>query len=460
MEYFADHDPLTSLLNQRRFRIDVDRQLAYGRRHGDGGALIMLDLDHFKQINDHYGHAVGDEVIIAVASALRSCSRETDVVARLGGDEVAVLLPEASLVDARHHAQKLIATIHDLKTDSAAAGIQVAASAGLAGFSAHDGQCADDVLINADLALYQAKAAGRGKVEVFADSTGLHEKLEARLLWSVRIREALAHNGFVIHAKPVVDLENDAVMSYELLIRLKALGEILIPPSVFLYTAERFGMAVDIDEWLTAQAIAILEPLPPQDRLPLGLNISGSALLGDRFINFVRHGLQRSGLSPSLLIFELNGAIAMANREQAKQIGRSLAALGCLLALDDFGTAFGTAFGRFYHLKHLPVDILKLDGAYIRGLGTQLDHTDRLTHRGGGAARQGAGHQGGGLLCRRSGDPARAAADGRPLRPGGLPRGPLGCGGDPGAPGSAPAGATIRAPLPADQGQATKLSGS
>ena len=238
----------------------------------------------------------------------------------------------------------------------------------------NDGQCADDVLINADLALYQAKESGRGKVEVFAHSTGLHEKVEARLLWSVRIREALTNNGFVVHAKPVIDLESDDVVYYELVIRLKAIGDILIPPSVFLYTAERFGMAVDIDEWVTAQAVALLEGLEPEQRLPLGVNISGSSLIGDRFINVMRAHLQRSGLKPELLIFELNEAVAMANMEQAKQFGRALASLGCQLALDDFGAAFGS----FYYLKHLPVDILKIDGAYIRGLGTQLDHTDRL----------------------------------------------------------------------------------
>ena len=376
LEYFADHDPLTSLLNQRRFRIDVDRQLAYGRRHGGCGALIMLDLDYFKQINDQFGHAAGDEVIIAVAAVLRKGCRETDIVARLGGDEFAVLLPESSMVDAGHHAEKLLELIRSLPIEGAASGIQVAASAGLAGFCANDGQCADDVLINADLALYQAKESGRGKVEVFAHSTGLHEKVEARLLWSVRIREALTNNGFVVHAKPVIDLETDDVVYYELVIRLKAIGDILIPPSVFLYTAERFGMAVDIDEWVTAQAVALLEGLEPEQRLPLGVNISGSSLIGDRFINVVRAHLQRSGLKPELLIFELNEAVAMANMEQAKQFGRALASLGCQLALDDFGAAFGS----FYYLKHLPVDILKIDGAYIRGLGmgTQLDHTDRL----------------------------------------------------------------------------------
>lgn len=147
LEYFADHDPLKSLLNQRRFRIDVDRQLAYGRRHGGCGALIMLDLDNFKQINDQYGHAAGDEVIIAVASALRKGCRETDIVARLGGDEFAVLLPESSMVDAGHHAEKLLELIRSLPIEGAASGIQVAASAGLAGFCAQRwpmrGRCAD-----------------------------------------------------------------------------------------------------------------------------------------------------------------------------------------------------------------------------------------------------------------------------------------------------------------------------
>ncbi len=175
LEYFADHDPLTSLCNQRRFRIEVDRQLAYGRRHGAGGAVLMLDLDHFKEINDQFGHAAGDALIIAVATALVANSRETDVIARLGGDEFAILLPEANLNEAAGHAESILKALLAVGVEGAAQGMAIAASCGVAGFLSNDGQSADDVLINADLALYQVKESGRGCVQVYHSDSGLHE---------------------------------------------------------------------------------------------------------------------------------------------------------------------------------------------------------------------------------------------------------------------------------------------
>jgi diguanylate cyclase (GGDEF)-like protein/PAS domain S-box-containing protein len=374
LEFFADHDPLTSLYNQRRFRIDLDRQLAYGRRHGGCGAVLMLDLDHFKTINDQFGHAAGDALIIAVAAALKDVSRETDIVARLGGDEFAILLPETTLNEAEGHSHKLLEAIGAISVNDLGTGIKVAASCGVAGFHADDGQCADDVLINADLALYQAKESGRGQTNIFQSNSGLHEKVTARLLWSERIREALQHDGFVLHAKPVVDLLTDEVAFYELLIRLKGPGGVLIPPTVFLYTAERFGMAVDIDEWVFTQAVHILEQMAPENPIALAVNISGASLQGERFITFVRNRLQNSAFPHTKLIFELSEAVAMANLERARHFGRFLTELGCRFALDDFGAAFGS----FYYLKHLPVDLLKIAGEYVRGLGSESDPTDRL----------------------------------------------------------------------------------
>jgi hypothetical protein len=205
----------------------------------------------------------------------------------------------------------------------------VAASCGVAGFQADDGQCADDLLINADLALFQAKESGRGQVQVFRSDSGLHEKVKARLLWSERIRDALNNDGFVLHAKPVIDLLTDAVAFYELVIRLKGPGGILIPPTVFLYTAERFGMAVEIDQWVTAQAIDLLERLQAQPSLALAVNISASSLQSDVFITFLRQALTSRHVEPSRLIFEVGEAVAMANLERyVRDLGGTLLMVG------------------------------------------------------------------------------------------------------------------------------------
>jgi len=240
------------------------------------------------------------------------------------------------------------------------------------------------VLINADLALYQAKESGRGRVQVFHIDSGLHEKVHARLLWSERIREALDHDGFVLHAKPVINLKTDALVYYELLIRLRSPDGSLIHPSVFLYTAERFGMAIDIDEWVTGRAISLLEQTTIEQTaseqtanaqsIALAVNISAASLQGDQFITFLQAHLATTHFPRERLIFELAESVAMANLERARHFARALKELGCRLALDDFGAAFGS----FYHLKHLPVDLLKIDGEYVRSLGTENDPTDRL----------------------------------------------------------------------------------
>jgi EAL domain-containing protein (putative c-di-GMP-specific phosphodiesterase class I) len=143
---------------------------------------------------------------------------------------------------------------------------------------------------------------------------------------------------------------------------------------VFLYTAERFGMAIDIDEWVTGRAIKLLEEMDPAQPIALGVNVSGASLQGDRFAQFLETHLAGRSFPRELLIFELTESVAMANLERARQLGRVLSKLGCRLALDDFGAAFGS----FYYLKHLPVDLLKIAGEYVRGLGTENDPADRL----------------------------------------------------------------------------------
>lgn len=374
LQAVVDQDPLTSLYNRRRFGIDVERQLAWSRRYGGGGAVLMLDLDHFKTINDQYGHAAGDALLLAVAGAIGTASRETDRVARLGGDEFAVLLPETPLEEAAGHGHKLLEAIRAIALRETAPGLKAAASCGVAAFAGGDGQCADDLLINADLALYQAKEAGRGRVQVFSAASGLHEKVQARLLWSERIRTALDHDGFVLQARPVVDLRSGLPRSHELLIRLRGAEGELIHPSVFLYTAERFGLALEIDLWVVRRAIQLLEAMTAEPMMALAVNISAGTLQSDRYIEALQGYFADHNVAPQRLIVELSEAVALANLERAHHLGRELRLLGCRLALDDFGEAVGS----LHHLQHLPVDQLKLAGAYTRGLCGGHPSTDHL----------------------------------------------------------------------------------
>lgn len=374
LEYVVDHDPLTALCNRRRFLIELERQLAYGHRHGGRGAVLMLDLDRFKEINDQFGHASGDAVLIGVAGALTRCSRQTDVLARLGGDEYAILLPQTSLQEAERHGDRLLQAIHGQAIDGAGNGLCASASCGVAGFRGGDLQTAEDVLINADLALYHAKESGRGCVRVFRSGHGLHAKVQARLLWSERLQQALHHDGFELHARPVRALNGGAVDYRELVIRLRDADGSLVHPSVFLCTADRFGLAGAIDQWVLRRAIALLEHGGAEDPAGLAVNISAASLQSEALINTLRRELAHTRFARHRLIVEVAESVAMANLQRAIDLAHNLRELGCRLALDHFGATFGSV----NPLRHLPVDLIKIDAEIVRNLGSEADPTDRL----------------------------------------------------------------------------------
>jgi diguanylate cyclase (GGDEF)-like protein/PAS domain S-box-containing protein len=370
--YLAEHDPLTGLLNRRGFLRELTHEMAYASRYGSGGSILFLDVDDLKNINDTRGHDVGDEVLSEVGRIVGARLRETDSLARLGGDEFVVLLPHTGAAAARALAVDLLSTVRDGCCVALTQGRRVALSIGIKGFhspSAH--QTAEDLLVDADDAMYSAKEAGKNRVSVAGAIA--QDRTEGRVTWAERVRRAVRENLFELYCQPIVDLSSDEVTQWELLLRLPGENGELFLPAQFLYTAERSGLIIDVDRWVVGAAIRLLsEHRQAGHALCLEVNISGRSVGDAGLLKVIEEGLKETGVDPASLVLEVTETAAIANIERARGFATTLKTLGCGFALDDFGAGFGS----FYYLKHIPFDYVKIDGEFIRDLASSS--TDRL----------------------------------------------------------------------------------
>ncbi|KRF37215.1 hypothetical protein ASG94_07675 [Nocardioides sp. Soil805] len=360
LAHLAHHDALTGLPNRRAFDEALQRHVGLCQRYGQRGALLLLDLDHFKQVNDTVGHAAGDDLLVGVAAVLRDGLRASDTVARLGGDEFAILLPEADRSEADVVAAAVVARIRDHASGLEGARRRVTASVGVVTFAAaaeHD----LDPLALADLVMYDAKEAGRNQSAALAEG-GEHQPLSgARLEWQARIEDALAHDGFELHLQPIVELATGEVTAAEVLLRMRLDGEI-VPPLHFLPVAERVGLMPEIDAWVVRHSVEMLARLRrSRPDLRLEVNLSGHSIGRPDVEDTIRQSLERHGVDPGALILEVTETAAVADLVAAREFAERMSALGCKFALDDFGAGFGS----FSYLKHLLFDYVKIDGQFI-----------------------------------------------------------------------------------------------
>jgi diguanylate cyclase (GGDEF)-like protein len=375
LQYLADHDPLTGLYNRRRFEAELARQVAFNSRYGPTGAVLVVDLDRFKYVNDTLGHAIGDELIARVGAMLRERLRETDVLARLGGDEFAILLPSADEEQARQVGDDIV---HSIRTQavimSGERSLRVTACVGIALFGPGFDVGHEAALVNADIAMYEAKEAGRDRCVLLDATEGPQTQMRARLTWSERIRTALEEDRFQVYQQPILDVRKGVVTHHELLVRLPGDSGELIPPGTFLYIAEQFGQIQAIDRWVLRQATHLIKRLHAEGNpVTLSVNLSGASITDASLLEAVEREITETGIDPRALIFELTETAAIVNIEKARRFAERLAELGCAFALDDFGAGFGS----FYYLKHLPFDYLKIDGDFIRQL--PVSKPDQLT---------------------------------------------------------------------------------
>ena len=348
LRYHADHDVLTGLVNRRRFEEELER--CGSGPAGCSGAVVIVDVDHFKFVNDSLGHEAGDAVLRGVASSLRERIGSSGLPARLGGDEFAVLLPGAGEQQARELAVSLLHAVRSRETR-----VPVTASAGIAVFDMGPAQNPRDALVAADIALYEAKEGGRDRVATFTGQQG------ERLTWVGRVRRAIEEERLVLHAQPIVDLATGEKVGEELLVRMLDESGEVVSPAAFLPTAEHFGLIRDIDRWVVARALELAAA-----GRSVSVNLSARSLSDPGLTDAVERGLRETGADPGRLVFEITETAAAADMEEVRAFAERVQRIGCGLALDDFGTGFGS----FIYLKHLPVRELKIDMEFVRHIDT------------------------------------------------------------------------------------------
>lgn len=370
----ASHDHLTGLHNRRYFESELDSALARARQTGGRGAILWLDLDDFKDINDSLGHRAGDEVLLELGGVLRRQVRESTVLARLGGDEFALLVPDATAEEAELIAGRMLSAINSYTYIVDGHPIRLSASMGLVTYPEH-GTVLEELLAKADAAMYAAKVSGLSSVSVHPfDEAGRSERV-TRARWNEQITSALENDRFETFAQPMLDVHTGTIVRYELLARMRSESGDLVAPSEFLPTAERTGQIHDIDRMMVNRAVEILGRHPDA---PFGLevNLSGKAFGDTALLPLIAELLHRSRIDPGRIGFEITETAAIADVVRAQQFIGTLKDLGCRFSLDDFGSGFSS----FYYLKHLPVDLLKVDGSFIRGLAD--DEQDQHLVRG------------------------------------------------------------------------------
>jgi diguanylate cyclase (GGDEF)-like protein len=362
LEYLASHDPLTGLFNSQQLRMLLARQLSDAAASAGRGAVVFLDLDQFKDVNDSLGHKTGDELLIQVAGVLRSQVREVDVLGRIGGDEFAVVMPDLNAEEAWRAGWRLVRAVDGHQFAVGQHMLTITTSVGIALFPEH-GNAAGELLSRADMAMYQSKKDGRNRAHGYTQE--LESAVTSRRSWHDRVRHALAADSLVLYAQPIVDLASGEITQYELLLRMEGEGGEVILPGAFLDLVEGTALMQEIDRWVIRRAIRTIAESSEHGRpLRVEANLSGRAFTDPELLPMIRAELAATHVDPAYLILEVTESAAILDFERARAFIAALKDVGCQFALDDFGVGFSS----LNRLKQLPVDYLKIDGSFISNL--------------------------------------------------------------------------------------------
>lgn len=362
--YQAQHDSLTGLYNRNYFRQELERVVPRVVRSGAECALLYIDLDKFKCVNDTVGHSAGDRLLIEVTKMCRAQLREGDVMGRLGGDEFTILLYDVNEEAALKVAEKLRDAFERYQFIEADKHFNITCSLGMTLITSIS-KDADEVMAHADLACNAAKTQGRNKVVMYDAAQLQMPYLVENSGWASRVRNAVEEGLFRLVYQPIVSLKQPDMRSYEVLIRMREQGGEILPGG-FIPAAERFGLMQNVDRWMVREVIARLADINRSAPIPVrfSMNLSGRALEEPNFVAVIQQALEGSGVPAELITFEISEASVMSRIASAGHFIEEIRALGCKVALDDFGVGFSS----LSFLKQLPVDILKIDGSYISRL--------------------------------------------------------------------------------------------
>ncbi len=367
MSYQASHDALTGLVNRREFERRLGEALEIARAGRQGHVMCYLDLDRFKAVNDTSGHLAGDNMLREVAALIREAVRDSDTVSRLGGDEFGVLLVGCPLDKARQIADDIWRAIDEYRFVWKDRIFSVGISIGLVELTGESNSL-EEIMSAADSACYVAKKQGDSHVHVYSSHDEAVARSRGEIQWLQRLQAALRDGFFELYVQPIEPTRPGASNgpAMEVFVRLHDEGQAVLPAD-FFPAAERYRLMSMIDRWVLGSALAALSAgairLPPGRSL--SLNISGQTLADPTFLEFVVDELDRSGVQPSQMCFEVAETSVIGNLEQARRFIDVLHGMGCRFALDDFGTDLGG----FANLKQLPMDYLKIDGSFMRDLG-------------------------------------------------------------------------------------------
>lgn len=368
LEYQAEHDSLTELPNRLLFLDRLEQAIKLAQRHQKPFAVLFIDLDRFKEVNDSYGHSVGDKLIQVVADLIESTIRHSDSVARMGGDEFTVLINE---IEDEEHVLWVIRKIMDLfKSPVCFDEYQLFLTCSIgAAIYPSDGDSSESLLKNADAAMYQAKSDGRNTYHFYKEE--LTETLLERVRLEQQMRQAIEEEQFIVFYQPQYNLEKNKIIGMEALIRWQHPEDGLIPPLRFIPLAEETGMIIDIDRLMMAQAMNEFANWKSEGLSPgkLSMNLSMLQLLKKDFIDFVTTNTATYGIESDEIIFEVTETQAMLDPEQTIGALKQLKQLGVGIAIDDFGTGFSS----LSYLKKFPVDKIKIDQSFISDIPKDTD---------------------------------------------------------------------------------------
>ncbi len=367
--HLANQDSLTGLFNRRRFADELTREVAVAQRSGEPGAVVMLDLDGFKEVNDSLGHVAGDMVLSRVADSLRTRLRATDTLARLGGDEFAIVLPACAEDEAQRVAAELGSAIQSGATITIAGRERrVSASLGVAPFGIRDDENAETLLVEADLAMYRAKRAGAGEIEVFDEE--MRAELAAKVQVEGELREAVEADQLRLYYQPIMSLADGEPVGCEALVRWQHPTRGLVPPGEFISIAEEYGLIAPLGAWVLRQACKRARSWRDEGRdLYVSVNVSPLQLAHGDMVSVVRDALKAADLPPSRLCLELSETSLLKDPQPLLGTLRALKRLGVHLAIDDFGGGSSS----FALLRTLPIDLIKIDRVFIDGLPDRSD---------------------------------------------------------------------------------------
>jgi len=365
IEHLAMHDSLTDLPN----RLSLQRTVESALQSGGVGALLFLDIDHFKYVNDNFGHRTGDHLLLGVGSVLRDLMRGLNgELYRLGGDEFAIHLPSALRKEAVEAGELALDAVRRYRFQAADNKVisNLAASAGIALYPFH-GNDVLALLSNVDIAMYQAKDLGRNRQVLFDQASAGLRSTHRRIHWAKKLRDALDEDRLVLFQQPVVQLKDRKTMHHEVLLRIRDEDGRHIQPGNFIELAESLGLIQEIDMRVVEKLLAHLREHGRSDeKLRYFVNLSRVSISDQHWIRRMTALLSGSGVNPSRLVFEITETAAMSEIDVTITFIKQLKEMGCRFALDDFGAGFSS----FYYLKRFDVDYLKIDGSFIRDLAT------------------------------------------------------------------------------------------